>query len=132
MIVYRDRKEIDMGGGTGVRVTFKDNSTTYFCKFHFVHCNFTNFKGTALHYSIRPNPSECGVEIPIAVSFDIIAVDELNKYTEEMCLRLVLEHISVEGMFQCLGDIIKISERMGGDNIKTKLRSLIGCVGRED
>jgi hypothetical protein len=132
MIVYRDRKEIDMGGGTGVRVTFQDNSTTYFCKFHFVRCNFVNFKGTALHYFIRPNPSEYGVEISIAISFDIIAVDELNKYTEEMCLQLVLEHIPVEYMFQCLGSVIKISERMGRDNIKSELRSLIGCVGRED
>jgi hypothetical protein len=34
MTIYRDRKVIELIGGTGKRVTFNDTSTKYFCNFH--------------------------------------------------------------------------------------------------
>jgi hypothetical protein len=133
MTIYRDRKVIDLIGGTGIRVTFNNTSTMDFFDFHFTHCNFVGFKGTALHFYIKANPSSYGIEIPIAISFELINPNELNKYTEEMCFALVLEHIPVDVMFNYLiGRIIKEASKAGENNIKSKFRSLIGCIGRED
>ena len=132
MTIYRDRKVIELIGGTGKRVTFNDTSKKYFCNFHFNHCNFVGFKGTALHFYIKATPFSFGVELPIAISFDFIDPNELNKYTEEECFALVLEHIPTEEMLNCIGRIIREASKAGENNIKSMLRSLIGCIGRED
>ena len=49
---YRDRQAINSGGGTGTRVTNAcfEHTAKHSEEFHFVHCNYSNFKGTELSW----------------------------------------------------------------------------------
>jgi hypothetical protein len=114
---YKDRKEFDAGGGSGTYVTnaYNKNTANHSMDFYFMHCCFMNLRGTALVWH----------SLYFAISEDFIDYKELEKYTDEQCFELVLQHISAGAMMECIS---KISMRVANNSVsefKRKLRELI-------
>ena len=114
---YRDRQAVDIGGGTGTWVTnaqFK-HTAKHSEEFHFVHCNYKKFKGTELSWK----------DVSVIVSDEYLDSKELNKYTDEQCMELVLKHISAKAMFEHIAEIARDARRDGINSFKKALREMI-------
>ena len=115
---YRDRQAINSGGGTGTRVTNAcfEHTAKHSEEFHFVHCNYSNFKGTELSWG----------GISVIVSDEYLDSKELNEYTDEQCVELVLRHISAKAMLDKIAEIVKDERRNAVNQFRKDLREMIG------
>jgi hypothetical protein len=117
MKFYKDRQAIDCGGGSGLHVTnaFFKNTAKHSMDFGFVHCHYSNFKGTVLSWK----------HLWIIVSDQYLDPVLLNEYTDSQCVELIMQHVSGEVMLEHIADIAKRAHRDGIREFQQQLRKMI-------
>ena len=106
---YREGKEVDIGGGTGIL------QTNHSRDFRFYHCKYSKFKGTNLQWN----------DLSFIISDYCLDKKELEKYTDEQCMEMVLRHISAEAMVSLISRLNKEAGYRAVHKFKEQLRKMI-------
>lgn len=119
---YKDKLPFVIGSGSGTYVTnvYFQNDSKHSTDFHFIHCNYSGFKGTQLSWS------ESTINISVIVSDDYLPVDHLKAYSNYGCFELILKHVPTAVLMNCIQRLRDVSFEDGKDAMKKQFRELLG------